>query len=171
MMEALTEIDRQLPPSLSQGALRSLVHGAPQANFEMVLQVLDVKEIQGAAWGRPALFRVFLSDGVNTQVAFLGTQLNEMVTSNHVVPLGVVVVEECVPSTASLFKASGRPIPLKIARFSSHLSPIRRCIVNNVQNHTCVPGESREGRRGNRHGSAADAFVLSSGWSSSCACD
>ena len=99
MMEALTEIEKQVPPSLSQGALRSLVHGAPQPNFEMLLQVLDVKEMQGVGGGPPR-FRVILSDGVNMQQAILDTQLNEMVTSNHVVPLGLVVVEECVPAVS-----------------------------------------------------------------------
>ena len=86
-------------PPLSQGALRMLVHGSPQPNFTMVLQVIDVKEIQaaGGAGGTPR-YRLIVSDGVNTQQAILGTQLNDMVTSSHVVPLCVVTVKECAPS-------------------------------------------------------------------------
>lgn len=86
-------------PPLSQGALRALVHGPPQPNYTMVLQVIDVKEIQAAGGGSgPPRFRLIVSDGVNTQQAILGTQLNELVSSNVVVPLAVVYVEECAPS-------------------------------------------------------------------------
>jgi len=65
---------------------------AGQVKFNPCVQVLDVKKIQpnpGQSTGQDR-YRLIISDGTHYQQAMLATQLNELVTSNQIVPNGLI---------------------------------------------------------------------------------